>query len=428
MLLFIGLAILIGTIVLMMILMSFTSWPYWTYAACGWVLIIIGLLAVVIPEVRKTVWNIVLTPLRLTIGSPLLYRALVALMMRGAKRETYENLQLLCYFSKERDRTFFEKTRQALDFIKTHDVLNYGRVCQFLRLITNFGIGGHYDAHYQAFHVDRFRLQQETVESYASEMIHEAIHGRLRRCRIPYRGNAARHEHICKAVQIRFLRRVGQEELAQNLQFADNWWLPEPRRRSRDDYLKSLGVEVAKESGLVNRVVESGLGAMQKLIGGSKGNSEEAFVRTYKQGNCDVFECDYNKDGKTDCWIYCEGNTIRVEQDLKASGKIDRRTFVEGGKATRLEWDEDGDGVMERIGCVKYYKQDTESAIYWFTATGSLRNIQYRVGVNIVGQLTVSEGVITNAEGHVPHNVGERISMSLSNWNPRNVHMNRKAR
>lgn len=284
--------------------------------------------------------------------------------------------------------------------------------------MTDFGIGGHYDAHYQAFHMDRFRLQQETVESYASGMIHEAIHSRLERYRIPYRGNAARHEHICKGVQIRFLKRVGQEELAQTLQFADNWWLPEPIRRSSVDYLKSLRAEVAQQSGLADRVVEGGLGAMQTFFDRSKENSREALVRTYKQGTCDVLEYDYNKDGKTDCWIYREGDTIRVERDLKASGKVDYRKFLEGGKETRFEWDKDGDGVMEETGCVKYYKQDTESEVYSFTSNGSLYNVQYRIGRNIVGRVTVSDGVITKTEGRIPHNIGERISVDFNNGNP----------
>ncbi len=412
MLLFIGLAILIGTIVLMMVLMSFTSWPYRTYAMCGW-LLITGLLAIVVPQVRTIVLKVVFMPIRLVIGSPLFHRTLIALIMRNAKRETYENLQLLSYFSKAGDQTFFEKTRQALDFIKTNDSLNYRRVQRFLRLITDFGIGGHYDAHYHAFHVDRFRLQRETIECYASGIIHEAIHGRLEHCRISYRENAARHEYLCKKLQVRFLKKVGQDELAQTLQFARDWWLPESKRR----YMESLKGEVAKESWLAYRALEVGL-AVQKLSGKPQASHREALVRTYKQGDCDVSEYDYNKDGKTDCWIYREGNTIRVERDLKASGKVDYRKFLEGGKETRFEWDEDGDSVMEKIGRVKYYKQDTESEIYSFTSNGSLYNVQYRVGRNVVGQAAISDGVVTNTQGRVRHNAGERISMNLSNGNP----------
>lgn len=427
----ISLFLVSGIVLLITAAVSNGSLPYATYTTI-FLVSFGGPFVLLVPELRGATRNVLLATIRV-VFAPIIYRVAFAWIVRNAEQETYDNLRLL---SLDKDQTFFAKTRQALDLIKTRDPLNYQRVRTFLRLITDFSYG-HYDIYHQAYHANRFELKEESLESYASGIIHEAIHGRLQRCRTPYRANTARHESICKQVQLRFLTRIGAHELAQSLRSTRDWWLPQAKKEKIAQYVQSAKKESLREGGIASHLAVGWLTAIQKFTGHAQADGEPRVMRTYKEGNIDVSEVDYNGDGKTDGWIYAEGDTLlrcerdmngdgqldwwgswegnqaRIELDTRGSGKIDRRFVLTDGLLSRSEWDTNGDGAADKIGVVRYYKQQTESVIYWFTSTGDVFAIEYRAGDSVIGEAAVQGGVVTNTTGRTRHKVGEKISETL---------------
>lgn len=416
-----GTLILAGSILLLILLVSFTSWPQWVYGC----ILVGGISLLLIPEVRASARAVGSMVVGLIVGlvSSLVIRAMFWIMIRSAKAESHDGIQLL---STEEDQAFFLKTHQALDLIKDKDPLNYRRAQCFLRFITDFGIGGHYDSAHKAFHVDMFLFKNESLEEYAAEIIHEAIHGRLDRCRIPHQREPARHESICQQVQVRFLKRIGQDELAHGVQLARDWWLPEALKGRVAAHIESQREQLSTKPGLLNRWSASFYGALASWNRKPPMNGEgaETILRTYKQGSLDVFEIDNNGDGKADTRVYVEGGAIRQsDSDSQGSGRWDYRGFYTDGRLTRCEW-LSSDGAIEKLGYVKYLKQGTQSEIYWTNPNGQLESVAFcngppNAGESAVGYAAVdSMGVVTAAQGRTRYKMGEKVSIDLSQREP----------
>ena len=275
--------------------------------------------------------------------------------------EDQDGIRLL---SHRYDEDFIEKTRDALTLIKTHDPLNYRRVTRFLRMITDLGFGeSYYDPRYHACHVDQLELRKESIPHYAAGLIHEAVHGRLERCQIPYQGNEARHENLCKQVQVRFLERIGEQRLANIVRSTEDWWSDETVHERRTMFLEAMRDEYKAHGTVPDQCLGRFYGMLARRSRQQGQIPKLKLLRQYKQDHLDVLEFDRDGDGKVDQWeYYDEGVITMVEMSIRRDDLVDQRHIYVNGLLSRIE-KLGPDRAVTNIGYVTYYKQGTQKKI-----------------------------------------------------------------
>jgi len=333
---------------------------------------------------------------------------MISWAMRGSLREIHDGIQLLSYRD---DEDFINKTRAALNFIRSHDPLNYARIRRFLDMVTDLGFaGGYYDSDRRAYHADQFEARDESTVSYAAGIIHEAIHGRLERCRIPYRGNEARHENLCKQVQARFLDKVGEHRLANMVRSSEEWWLVEAVRSRRAAFLEHMRHHYRSEGGMHGFCLARFYGV---ALGKQNRESTLKPLRQYKQNQFDALEFDCDRDGKADQWEYYEEGVLKmIELDSQRGGWVNQRTVYSNGELCRIE-NLKQDGTTEHLGFVKHSKQGTRKEIYWTTPEGHLTAIQLYIGTQLIGKAIVDDkGTVIETKGQPRYRVGQKVVIS----------------
>lgn len=173
-------------------------------------------------------------------------------LLRGAMAlagsSTAHGLEIVNLSRSEVDALIFNRVARVLQLIQQYDASQLRRILADVRRIVVTppgGAAGSYWASVKACVLGAEHLLQDSCESAAMTLVHEATHARLERAGIRYTSaNRARIESICLRAEIAFGRKVpGTELLVEEAKHAMNteWWTDDAHSERRRHHLTVIG-------------------------------------------------------------------------------------------------------------------------------------------------------------------------------------------